>query len=106
MASPYLYGGTYNSFRITLRNLGIECRIAEDDSNESIEKLIDQNTKLIYLESMGNPTCDVVDIEESVRLPSIMTYHSSLTIPLADADICATRLIGERISYWNRQPNG
>ncbi|WP_277016792.1 O-acetylhomoserine aminocarboxypropyltransferase/cysteine synthase family protein [Prevotella corporis] len=63
VASPYLYGGTYNSFRITLRNLGIECRIAEDDSNESIEKLIDQNTKLIYLESMGNPTCDVVDID-------------------------------------------
>ena len=63
VASPYLYGGTYNLFRITLKNLGIDCRIAKDDSIASFEELIDSNTALIYGESMGNPTCDVLDLE-------------------------------------------
>lgn len=63
VASPYLYGGTYNSFRITLRNLGIDCRIAADDSPEAIEAVIDDNTRLVFAESMGNPSCDVIDIE-------------------------------------------
>ena len=63
VASPYLYGGTYNQFRVSLRRLGIECRIAADDSIESFEALIDDKTKMLYVESMGNPTCSVLDLE-------------------------------------------
>ena len=63
VASPHLYGGTYNQFRISLRKLGIDCRIAPNESPEAFDALIDDRTKMIYAESMGNPTCDVPDLE-------------------------------------------
>ena len=63
VASPFLYGGTYNQFRISLRKLGIECRIAKSERAEDFEPLIDERTKMIYAESMGNPTCDVPDLQ-------------------------------------------
>ena len=63
VASPFLYGGTYNQFRISLRKLGIECRIAKSEKAEDFEPLIDERTKMIYAESMGNPTCDVPDLQ-------------------------------------------
>ena len=63
VASPFLYGGTYNQFRISLRKLGIDCRIAKSERAEDFEALIDERTKMIYAESMGNPTCDVPDLE-------------------------------------------
>lgn len=63
VASPYLYGGTYNQFRHTLRRLGIEVRIAESERPEDMEKLIDADTKALFAEAMGNPTCMVPDLE-------------------------------------------
>lgn len=63
VASPFLYGGTYNQFRISLRKLGIECRIAKSEKAEDMETLVDGRTKLIYAESMGNPTCNVPDLK-------------------------------------------
>ncbi len=63
VASPFLYGGTYNQFRHTLRRLGISIKIAEEASPEAIKKLIDDNTRAVFIESMGNPTCYVPDIE-------------------------------------------
>ena len=63
VASPYLYGGTYNLFRLSLRNLGIECRIAPDGRPESFAALVDGRTRALYAESMGNPTCAVPDLE-------------------------------------------
>lgn len=63
VAAPFLYGGTYNQFRHSLRKLGIEVRIATTDSIEAFESLIDEHTRMIYVESMGNPTCDVADLE-------------------------------------------
>lgn len=63
VASPYLYGGTHNQFVISLRNVGIECRLAKSDSPEDMAALIDGNTRALFVESMGNPTCRVADIE-------------------------------------------
>jgi len=63
VASPLLYGGTYNQFRHSLRKLGIDVRIAASESAGDIEKLIDENTRAVYVESMGNPTCNVPDLE-------------------------------------------
>ena len=63
VASPYLYGGTYNQFRISLRDLGIEVRIAQSEEPEAFAALCDENTKALYVESMGNPTCAVLDLE-------------------------------------------
>lgn len=63
VASPFLYGGTYNQFRISLRRMGIECRIAPSERAEDLEALVDDRTRAIYAESMGNPTCAVPDLE-------------------------------------------
>lgn len=68
VASPYLYGGTYNLFRTTLRKLGIDCRIAPTPSADDFAPLVDERTRAIYVESMGNPTCDVPDLEALGRL--------------------------------------
>ena len=63
VASPCLYGGTYNLFRTTLRRLGIDCRIAGSLRPEDFEALVDDRTRALYVESMGNPTCAVPDLE-------------------------------------------
>lgn len=63
VASPFLYGGTYNQFRHTLRRLGIEVRIASEPTPEAIGALIDADTRAVFVESMGNPTCAVPDLE-------------------------------------------
>lgn len=63
VASPFLYGGTYNQFKVAFKRLGIEARFAADDKPESFEKLIDSNTKAIYLETIGNPEFNVPDFD-------------------------------------------
>ena len=63
VASPYLYGGTYNQFRLSLRRLGIEVRIAPAADASEMEKLIDGRTRMVFCESMGNPTCFVPDLQ-------------------------------------------
>ena len=63
VVSPYLYGGTYNQFRHTLRRLGIEARIAPSEKPEDFKALVDENTRFIFAETMGNPTCAVPDLE-------------------------------------------
>ncbi|MDE5607420.1 MAG: aminotransferase class I/II-fold pyridoxal phosphate-dependent enzyme [Muribaculaceae bacterium] len=63
VASPLLYGGTYNLFRHSLQRLGIEVRIAPSERPEDFATLIDGRTRCIFAESMGNPTCGVADIE-------------------------------------------
>jgi len=61
VTSPFLYGGSYNQFKVAFKRLGIEARFAKDDSAEEIEKLIDENTKAIYVENLGNPNFNVPD---------------------------------------------
>ncbi|PWQ95545.1 O-acetylhomoserine aminocarboxypropyltransferase/cysteine synthase family protein [Leucothrix arctica] len=58
-----LYGGTYTLFRHELPRLGIEVRFADSDSAEDIEKLIDENTKAVFCETIGNPAGNIADIE-------------------------------------------
>ncbi len=68
VTSPFLYGGTFNQFKHTFKNLGIEVKFAKDDKAESIEPLIDENTKVIYAESIGNPGFSVPDFEKLAAL--------------------------------------
>ncbi len=63
VSAPYLYGGTYNQFKVAFKRLGIEARFAESDKTEAIEKLIDQKTKAIYLETIGNPGFNIPDFQ-------------------------------------------
>ena len=63
VSSPYLYGGTHNQFKVTFKRLGIEARFAASDSAEDMAKLIDGNTKALYVENIGNPTFNIPDFE-------------------------------------------
>ncbi len=63
VSSPYLYGGSYNQFKVSFKRLGVEARFAKDLEPASFEKLIDENTKAIYVETIGNPGFNVPDFD-------------------------------------------
>lgn len=67
IATPNLYGGTFNQFKITLPRMGVNVKFIDHDAPgteaEKFEALIDDNTKLIYIESIGNPRGNVPDFE-------------------------------------------
>jgi len=63
VSTPSLYGGSYNQFKVTLPRLGINVKFAADDDPESFEKLIDANTKCLYVETIGNPRFSVPDFK-------------------------------------------
>jgi O-acetylhomoserine/O-acetylserine sulfhydrylase len=64
VTSPFLYGGTYNQFKVAFKRLGIEVRFAKDDTAESLEALIDDKTKAIFLETIGNPGFTIADFDK------------------------------------------
>jgi O-acetylhomoserine/O-acetylserine sulfhydrylase len=64
VTSPFLYGGTYNQFKVAFKRLGIEARFAKDDTAESLEALIDDKTKAIFLETVGNPGFTIADFDK------------------------------------------
>lgn len=63
VSTSFLYGGTYNQFKVTLPRLGIDVNFVEHDKVESYEAAIDENTKAIYVESIGNPRGNVPDFD-------------------------------------------
>jgi O-acetylhomoserine (thiol)-lyase len=63
VSSPYLYGGTYNQFKVTFKNFGWEARMTKDLEAASFEELIDEKTKIIYLETIGNPGFAIPDFD-------------------------------------------
>jgi O-acetylhomoserine/O-acetylserine sulfhydrylase len=63
VSTSFLYGGTYNQFKVAFKRLGIDVRFAEGDKPEAFEKLIDKNTKALYLETIGNPGFNIPDFE-------------------------------------------
>ena len=65
VSSSAIYGGSYNLFSVTLPKLGIECRFFDPDAPaEEIEKLIDGKTKLIFTETIANPSIVVLDFDK------------------------------------------
>lgn len=68
VTTSFLYGGTYNQFKNSFKNIGVEARFADGDNAESFEKLIDERTKLIYLETIGNPGLSIPDFEKFAAL--------------------------------------
>ncbi|MEW4528488.1 MAG: homocysteine synthase [Maioricimonas sp. JB045] len=63
VSSSSLYGGTYNLFHYTLPKFGITGHFADSSDPENFRRVIDENTRCIYLESIGNPRCDIPDFE-------------------------------------------
>lgn len=64
VSTSYLYGGTYNQFKVSFKRFGIETRFVEGDNPDDFEKLFDERTKCVYLESIGNPKYNVPDFEK------------------------------------------
>lgn len=63
VSSPFLYGGTFNQFKHTFADWGIEGRFAESDRAADLERLIDDNTRAVYVETIGNPGFSIPDFE-------------------------------------------
>jgi len=68
VSTSFLYGGTHNQFKVGFKRLGIEARFADGDDPRSFRSLIDENTKALYLETIGNPKFNLPDFEAIVAL--------------------------------------
>ena len=68
VSTSYLYGGTYNQFKVQFPRLGINVKFTEGDEVENFEAQIDENTKALYIESMGNPRFNVPDFKSLADL--------------------------------------
>lgn len=87
VSTSQLYGGTYNLFAHTLPNQGVEVRFASFDDLAGLESKIDDNTKALFCESIGNPAGNVVDID---ALAEIAHKHG---IPLMVDNTVATPML-------------
>jgi O-acetylhomoserine (thiol)-lyase len=84
VSTSQLYGGTYNLFAHTLPTQGVEVRMASFDDYDALEKLIDEKTRAVFCESIGNPAGNVVDLQ---RLSEIAHRHG---VPLIVDNTVAT----------------
>ncbi len=64
VSTSYLYGGTYNQFKVAFKRLGIEVRFVDGDDPADFATAIDDNTKAVYVETIGNPGFNVPDLPE------------------------------------------
>lgn len=93
VATPQLYGGTYTLFAHMLPKQGIDVRFAESDSPADLEKLIDDNTKAVFCETIGNPAGNIVDLE------AIATMAHSHGVPVIVDSTVATPALMNPIEY-------
>ncbi len=63
ISTSYLYGGTYNQFKVAFPRLGFGVKFVEGDDPAHFEELIDDNTKALYVETIGNPKYNIPDFE-------------------------------------------
>ncbi len=68
VTSPFLYGGTYNQFKVAFKRIGVHAKFAASDKAADIEPHIDENTKAIYAETISNPEFSVPDFEALAAL--------------------------------------
>ena len=68
VSTSYLYGGTYNQFKVTFERLGIEVRFVDGDDPAAFAPLIDDRTKAVYVETIGNPRFNIPDLPELARI--------------------------------------
>jgi O-acetylhomoserine (thiol)-lyase len=68
VTSPFLYGGSHNQFKVSFKRLGIEARFTKDNNVENFESLIDEKTKALYTETIGNPDFNIPDFDKLAAL--------------------------------------
>lgn len=93
VSTTQLYGGTYNLFAHSLPRQGIDVRMASFDDYEGLERLIDDKTRLLFCESIGNPAGNIVDLE---KLADIAHRHG---IPLVVDSTVATPFLCRPFDY-------
>ena len=93
VATPQLYGGTYTLFAHMFPNQGVEVRFSANDSAEAIGSLIDDNTRAVFVESIGNPAGNIVDIE---AIAAVAHKHG---VPLIVDNTVATPILIKPIEY-------
>ena len=93
VAAKNIYGGTYNLLAHTLPEYGVTATFVDPFNYEEVENAIQENTKAIHVETLGNPNSDVVDIE---KLASIAHAHK---IPLVVDNTFATPYLVRPIEY-------
>jgi O-acetylhomoserine (thiol)-lyase len=93
VASNSLYGGTFNLFNVTLPRYGITTTFVNPDDTENFSKAINKNTRVVYIESMGNPKLDILDIE------SISKIAKKSKLPLIVDNTVATPYLLKPIEY-------
>jgi O-acetylhomoserine/O-acetylserine sulfhydrylase len=77
VSTSYLYGGTYNQFKVQFKRLGIQVKFVNGDNPAEFEKLIDDKTKAIYLETIGNPKFNIPDFD---AISAIASKHNIVLI--------------------------
>lgn len=70
VSTSYLYGGTYNQFKVQFKRLGITVKFVQGDDPADFEAAIDDKTKAIYVETIGNPRFNIPDFEELAKIAS------------------------------------
>lgn len=93
VSTSQLYGGTYNLFAHTFPRQGIEVRFASHDDFTALEALIDENTRAVFCESIGNPAGNIVDIQ---KLAELAHRHG---VPLVVDNTVATPVLCRPIDY-------
>lgn len=68
VSTSYLYGGTYNQFKVQFKRLGIDVKFVYGDDPAEFERLIDDKTKALYLESIGNPRFNIPDFDTIAKI--------------------------------------
>ena len=68
ISTSYLYGGTYNQFKVQFKRLGIEVKFVDGDEPKKFKELIDESTRAIYLETIGNPKFNIPDFDVIARI--------------------------------------
>ncbi|KHD23945.1 O-acetylhomoserine aminocarboxypropyltransferase [Vibrio caribbeanicus] len=88
VSTPQLYGGTYTLFAHMLPNQGIKVKFAKDDKPESLAELIDENTKAVYCESIGNPAGNIIDLERVAELAHVQGVPVIVDNTVATPALC------------------
>ena len=68
VSTTYLYGGTYNQFKVSFKRLGIDVKFVEGDNPEDFDRLVDDKTRAIYLETIGNPRFNIPEFDEIAKV--------------------------------------
>jgi O-acetylhomoserine (thiol)-lyase len=93
VSPPQLYGGTYTLFAHMLPSMGIEVKFAKDDSAEAIAACIDENTRAVFCETIGNPAGNIIDLE------AVAAVAHNAGVPLIVDSTVATPVLCKPIEH-------